>query len=132
LRIPSTLLSDETVQSVRHSLFDLCRPFNPKELDALMADRHGWQIAKQLKRGVEPTDGNYSVLEAEIRSCIRLTDQRICCAACEADLLGRISYAGSSRQKRIWRRVRTALNRQLNQITIMSVRQQSHLHCVQT
>ncbi len=124
MSIPSTLLSKNTVRAVRHGLFDQCRPFSPEELDILSADTHAWRIARQLKRGIEPLGDNYTVLNAEIKDCIRLTDQRICCAECEADLLGRISYAEASRQKRIWRRVRAELNRQQHQIATMIRRQQ--------
>lgn len=132
MSIPSTLLSDKTVQSVKHSVFDLRRPLDQNELEALIADTHAWRIARQLKQDVGSYSGEYTALSADIQDCIRLTDQRICCAECEADLLGRISYAEASRQKRIWRRVRADLKRQLNQATIMAVRQQGQLRHAQT
>ena len=132
MSIPNTLLSDNTVRSVRHGVFDFHRPLSSEELDVLLADTHAWRIARQLKRNVGSYGGEYNVLSADIQDCIRLTDQRICCAECEADLLGRISYAEASRQKRIWRRVRADLKRQLNQVTIMAVRQQSQLRHAQT
>lgn len=126
MSIPGPLLSDKTVQSVRHGVFDFRKPFSPEELDVISADEHARRVAKQLKRNIDMC-GDNATLNADIRSCTDLVDQRICCTGREADILGQISHAEASRQKRIWRRARTELHRQRKQVAVMAARQQSRL-----